>query len=204
MNRRDALRNIAVLMGSAISATTLSVLSESCNQPIKKNGALFSAEQEDIITELADTIIPATSTPGAKAAGVGPFVAMMVKECYPEEVQKTFVAGLDDLEKRAKSTFSNSFIAISPAQRAVVLQQVVDELKQKKAHEQKAQQTGGKKSAQTAAKKNPNFFQLAKELTMLGYFTSEVGAKQALVYMPIPGKYDGCTDMKPGQKAWAL
>ena len=48
------------------------------------------------------------------------------------------------------------------------------------------------------------FFRLMKELTLLGYFTSEQGAQQALVYVPVPGRYDGCIDLKPGQKAWAM
>jgi len=192
-------------MGGAISASTLSIVNQGCNPVSKKNGELFTADQEGMITELADTIIPATATPGAKAAGVGPFVAMMVKECYPDTIQKTFTAGLDDLEKRSKSKFSKSFVTASAAERATVLQEVVGEL-QKKKDEEKAKENagGGKKSPQTASKKDPNFFQLAKELTMLGYFTSEIGAKQALNYIPVPGKYDACTDMTPGQKAWAL
>ena len=206
MNRREALRNVAVLMGGAISATTLGVLVDGC-KPSNKKGEIFTEDQQLIITELADTIIPTTNTPGAKAAGVGPFVAMMIKECYPDNVQKTFVDGLDDLEKRSKSKFSSSFVAINAGQRTTVLQEVVDELKKKKESEkgkEKEKPDAGKRRSQSESKKDPGFFQLAKELTMLGYFTSEIGAQQALVYSPVPGKYEGCVDMKPGQKAWAL
>jgi hypothetical protein len=204
MNRREALRSVAILMGGAISATTLGVIAEGCNRVSKKEGELFTAEQQSIITELAETIIPTTKTPGAKAAGVGPFVAMMVQECYTEKVQKTFIDGLDDLEKRSKSKFSDSFTAVSAQQRATVLQEVVDELKKKKENDKQKVKADGGKKPKGGSKKDPDFFQLAKELTMLGYFTSEIGAKQALEYLPVPGKYDACTDMKPGQKAWAL
>jgi hypothetical protein len=204
MNRREALRNVAILMGGAISATTLGVVADGC-KPSKKNGELFSDKQQLIITELADTIIPATSTPGAKAAGVGPFIAMMIKECYPDNVQKTFIDGLDDLEKRSESKFSNSFVQINATQRAAVLQEVIDELKKEKEEEKENEKKSGeKKKAASQSKKDPGFFQLAKELTMLGYFTSEIGTQQALVYSPVPGRYEGCTDMQPGQKAWAL
>jgi hypothetical protein len=213
MNRREALRNVAVLMGGALSATTLSVISEGCKTSDKK-GELFTAEQQSTITELADTIIPTTGTPGAKAAGVGSFIAMMIKECYPENVQKIFTDGLDDLDQRSKSKFSNSFVAIDPKQRAVVLQEVVDKVRNDKEKDEKEKRSGrygtatnnegGRTSTAPSAKKDPNFFQLAKELTMLGYFTSEIGCKQALVYTPVPGKYESCTDVKPGQKAWAL
>jgi len=215
MNRREALRNVALIMGGALSATTLSVISEGCKTTDKK-GELFTAEQQSTITELADTIIPTTGTPGAKAAGVGPFIAMMIKECYPENVQKIFTDGLDDLDDRSKSKFSNSFVEINPTQRATVLQEVVDKVKQDKEKEKGEKEKrsgrygtatnneGGRTSTAPSAKKDPNFFQLAKELTMLGYFTSEIGCKQALVYTPVPGKWEACTDMKAGQKAWAL
>lgn len=206
MNRRDALKNVALIMGGALSATTLSVISEGCKTTDKK-GELFTAEQQSTITELADTIIPTTGTPGAKAAGVGPFIAMMIKECYPENVQKIFTDGLDDLDDRSKSKFSNSFVEIDPTQRAGVLQEVVDKLKQdkeKNKDDKGKKNEGGSTSTAPSAKKDPTFFQLAKELTMLGYFTSEIGCKQALVYTPVPGKWEACTDMKPGQKAWAL
>ena len=200
MNRREALRNVAILMGGAISATTLGVLIESCNS--RKEGQPFTTEQEAIITELADTIIPPTTTPGAKAAGVGTFITMMIKECYPERIEKMFVDGLEDLEKRAKSKFSNSFVAITADQRTAVLQSIVDGLKEKKGKEVK--KPSGKKKGRSEPEKDPDFFQLAKELTMLGYFTSDLGAHQALEYSLVPGKYEGCTDVKPGQKAWAL
>ena len=203
MNRREALKNVAILMGGAISITTLGVISEGCNPVSKKKDGLFSLEQEETINELVDTILPQTKTPGAKAAGVGPFVAMMVTECYPDNVQKTFINGLKDLDKRSESKFSDSFAAVSAQQRAVVLQEVVDELKKKK-EEEKSKASNEKKAPAPPSKKDPNFFQLAKELTMLGYFTSEIGAKQALEYLPVPGKYEPCIDMKPGQKAWAL
>jgi hypothetical protein len=44
---------------------------------------------------------------------------------------------------------------------------------------------------------------LLKELTLLGYFTSEVGATKALAYEAVPGDYRGCVDLRPGQRAWA-
>ena len=80
--------------------------------------------------------------------------------------------------------------------------QWIDEAKKKKEQEKDAPQGGGRTSA--VVKKDPGFFPLAKELTMLGYFSSEIGAKQALVYLDVPGKYEACTDLQPGQKAWAI
>jgi hypothetical protein len=48
------------------------------------------------------------------------------------------------------------------------------------------------------------FFKTLKHLTVLGYFNSEIGATQALAYLPVPGRFDGSAPFEPGQKAWAL
>ncbi|MBB6501275.1 gluconate 2-dehydrogenase subunit 3 family protein [Pedobacter cryoconitis] len=214
MERRDAVRNIAFLMGGALSATTIGVFLEGCNTPPAKKGSeLFSANQDQLITEIADTIIPSTKTPGAKAAGVGPWISMMVRDCYPKEAQDVFVKGLEDLEARAKKQYNNSFLKITAKEREQLLGKVRDEtVAAQKADGEKnaaAEKAKGKALTGTvkAAKYGPQgpsyFFAIARDLTLLGYFTSEIGATQALEYIDIPGRYDGCVDLKPGQRVYA-
>jgi hypothetical protein len=220
MDRRDAVKSVAFLIGGALSATTIGVFLEGCHSNTKSDKDLFSADQEKMLPELADIIIPTTKTPGAKAAGVGPFISMMVRECYPDEAQKVFVKGLDDLEERSKKEYSKSFISITAPQREQLLTKLRDETvaAQKKDQEQQAkdetkrQADTDKKSEKEragnpAAAKKPEdkhyFFAIARDLTLLGYFTSEIGATQAYEYIAIPGHYDGCVDLKPGQRVYA-
>ncbi len=220
MDRRDAVKSMAFLIGGTLSATTIGVFLEGCQSNPKSSANLFSADQEKMLPELADIIIPTTKTPGAKAAGVGPFIAMMVKDCYPEEAQKVFVKGLEDLEDRSKKDYSKSFVAISAAQRQELLSKVRDETiaTQKKDKEESSraetekQNDINKKSEKEKpgyplAAKDPDnkhyFFAIARDLTLLGYFTSEIGATQAYEYIDIPGRYDGCVDLKPGQRVYA-
>lgn len=219
MDRREAVKSVAFLMGAALSATTIGVFLESCNSPsTSTTGSLFSADQEKIITEIADIIIPATSTPGAKEAGVGPFIAMMVKDCYPSDAQKAFTKGLEDLEKQSKDTFKKSFLEISVAQRQELLNKVREATiaaskEEKDALEKQKENVIVKKSEKEAPgnamtpkdkpKTAPQFFAIIRDLTILGYFTSEIGATKAMAYVEIPGRYDGCVDLKPGQKVWA-
>ncbi|MDR6786381.1 hypothetical protein ABIE26_005100 [Pedobacter africanus] len=229
MNRREAVKSVAFLMGGALSATTIGVFLDSCNSPSgKATGSLFTDEQQKIITEVADIIIPTTSSPGAKAAGVGPFIAMMVKDCYPDDAQKAFVKGLEDLEKRSNDTYKKPFLEISVAQRQELLGKLRDETvaATKAEKEQLDKQEAAEKDKQTAdpddkaksqtenagnasilpkdkPKTEPRFFAIVRDLTLLGYFTSEIGATQAYSFVEIPGRYDGCVDLKPGQKVWA-
>lgn len=216
MERREALRNVALLLGGTISTSTFSVLFESCTPTGKGNQEnLFSADQESLITEISDIIIPETDTPGAKAAGVGPFIAMMIRECYPEDVQKAFIEGLEDVDRLSASKFNSTFVKLGSPEKNQVLREIADNtIKLKEADKEKERSDAGKNNNYPADKKVKSkssvkgdktyFFQLIRELTLLGYFTSEAGATKALAYLPVPGKYDGCTDLKPGQKAWAL
>ncbi|WP_316746657.1 gluconate 2-dehydrogenase subunit 3 family protein [Pedobacter gandavensis] len=219
MNRRDAVKNVAFLMGGALSATTIAVFLDSCTSTSNKSAAnLLSADHEKVITEVADIIIPTTTTPGAKAAGVGPFIAMMVKECYPEDAQKAFVKGLEDLEQQSQDTFKKSFLEISVPQRQELLNKVRETTiaankTEKEALEKQQENVTQKKSEKEAPgnamtpkdkpKTTPQFFAIIRDLTLLGYFTSEIGATKAMAYVEIPGRYDGDVPLKPGQKVWS-
>ncbi len=219
MDRREAVKSVAFLIGGALSATTIATLFDSCNEPGKNSSNLFTADQDKLVTEIADIIIPTTSkSPGAKAANVGPFITMMVKDCYPEEAQKAFVKGLEDIEERAKKDFGKSFLEISVKEREQLLRKVreatiasqkteSDELAEaQKMEETKAQQQSAKENItnpmamKEKPAKKPQFFAIARDLTILGFFTSEIGATQAYEYIAIPGKYDGDYKIKPGQR----
>ncbi len=218
MDRRDAVKSVAFLIGGALSATTIATLFDSCTQPGKNSANLFSEDQEKLVSEIADIIIPTTAkSPGAKAANVGPFITMMIKDCYPEDAQKAFVKGLEDLETRAKKEYSKSFLEISATERVDLITKLKDETiaaqKTEKEELEKAEKdikapevaTSPVKAApmRDAKKSKPMFFAIARDLTILGFFSSEIGATKANEYVEIPGRYDGCVDMKPGQKVWA-
>jgi hypothetical protein len=222
MDRRDAVKSVAFLLGGALSATTIGVFLEGCSSSGNKdNKNLFSPNHEKLITEIADIIVPTTSTPGAKAAGVGPWIPMMVKDCYPEDAQKAFVKGLDELEERSKKEFSKSFLEMSVKEREQLLGKVRDETvaAQKKEREEneaariaeenkivkksEKEEAGRPMNAKEAKPSKPYFFAIMRDLTLLGYFTSEIGQTKAYAYVDIPGRYDGCVDLKPGQKVWA-
>ncbi len=185
MDRREALKKVAFLMGGAISATTMGVLFESFTVLDKdKNFVSFSATDEEILAEFADIIIPTTaSSPGAKAAGLGSFIPMMVRDCYPAQMQQIFASGMKDMQAKCLKDFNKDFMSMSIEERQKLMQNLTDEA--------------------IASNKAPSFFLIARDLTILGYFSSEIGCTQAREYLPVPGRYDGNAEYKPGQKAWA-
>jgi hypothetical protein len=185
MDRREALKKVAYLMGGAISATTMGVLFQSFTVLEKNtNFVSFSATDEQILAEFADIILPTTkSSPGAKAAGLGAFIPLILKDCYPLKMQEIFAAGMKDMQAKCLRDFNKDFLTMTIEERQKLM--------------------GDLKNEAIATERAPSFFLIARDLTLLGYFTSEIGCTQAREYLPVPGKYDGNADYKPGQKAWA-
>jgi hypothetical protein len=185
MDRREALKKVAFLMGGAISVTTMGVLFESFTVLEKeKNFVSFAATDEEILAEFADIILPTTkSSPGAKAAGLGVFIPMMIRDCYPASMQEIFASGMKDMQAKCLKDFNKDFLSMTVEERQKLM--------------------GDLKDQAIATERAPSFFLLARDLTILGYFTSEIGCTQAREYLPVPGRYDGNVDYVPGQKAWA-
>lgn len=185
MERREALKKIAYLMGGAISATTMGVLFESFTvlEP-EKNIFFYSASDEEIFGEFSEIILPTTAkSPGAKAAGVGALIPLIIKDCYPPNLQDLFKKGFNEMLALCKTKFNKEFMSLNSEEK----NQLMNQLKQ--------QTIDNNKEA--------SFFLIARDLTILSYFSSEIGCTMAREYLPIPGKYDGNVEYKPEQKAWA-
>jgi len=190
MNRRDALSRVGLLLGGTIIGAEM-FLSGCTNtdQKIGMAGANFSNDDVAFLDEVAETILPATNTPGAKEAKVGEFMTRIVRDCYTEKDQKIFLDGMQKLNEASKKKNGKSFTGSSAEQRHDLL---VELDKEQKTY------TDRKKKDDPA-----HYFRMMKELTLWGYFTSELGATKALRYVAVPGRYEGCIDYKKGEKAWA-
>jgi hypothetical protein len=186
MNRRDALKNMVLMMGGTMVGAN--VILTGCAPEYRIEGLDFSAKDIAFMDEIGEAIIPTTDTPGAKAAGIGTFMAMMVKETYNKEQQETFLDGLNSLHSDFKSETDKDFMEVSVEERTAYL----NELNQKA------------KAKFSEGEKGPGYINMFRDLTVLGYFTSEIGATQALRYIETPGKYEPCLDYKKGDRAWAL
>jgi hypothetical protein len=188
VNRREAISRVAVIMGGALVSTEF-LLSGCKPGPASVNIIICSEDQVKLLDEIGDTILPATKTPGAKATQIGSFMALLVKDCYTSKDQRIFMDGLSKLDNACKKKYNKAFMDCSHHQRTDFLITLDNE--------QKAY-------TKTKKEKDANhYFRMMKELTLLGYFTSETGCTQAMRYLPIPGKFEGDIPYKKGDKAWA-
>ncbi len=184
MNRRDVLQHVAVLMGGAISAPAiLGVLngctarqSEAAWKPLFLNEA-----QAALVAEIAEIMIPRTDTPGAADLGVPEFIDKMLKLVYDGEGQARFISGLQAFEARARSQHGADFLKLEPQQRVRLVQEAHD-----------ADIVGERADDEPDRSSRRPFILMTKELTLLGFFTSQVGATQLQQYVPVPGAWHAC------------
>jgi hypothetical protein len=188
VTRREAIRRVSALLGG-VALVGQSAWLAGCAAGARGVTELFSATDVVLLGEIADTILPETSTPGAKAAGVGPFIALMVADAYGPDEQRLFVDGLAALERESVAQNRRGFMASSQAQRVALLERL-----DREAIEYMRRPGAGD---------HPHYFRLIKELTLLGYFTSEIGYTQAQRYVETPGRFEPCVTYTAGDKAWA-
>jgi gluconate 2-dehydrogenase gamma chain len=199
MNRRELLRRVALLMGGAISApAALAVLNGCSPKPSASWQPLFLSKEEGAMVEgVADLIIPRTDTPGAREVGVPAFIDVILKDAYPTEDQARFVSGLKDFDAEAQRAHGKPFLELQPAQRVSFLQQVHDAAVA-------AEKAQADKEVPVTERTRP-FVLMMKELTLLGFFTSQAGATQVLQYVAVPGGFQACIPVAEAGngKAWA-
>jgi gluconate 2-dehydrogenase gamma chain len=187
MNRRELLQQVAYLMGGAVSAPAILGLMSGCSPKQSIAGwkpAFLTEDQGAIVTEVAEIIIPRTNTPGAKDVGIPQFIDTMLKDVYEKEDQQRFVNGIDAFEKASKDQFSKAFMKLDAPQRLQLVKKFHDE-----AVERERADTEPDRSARRP------FILMTKELTLLGFFTSQVGASEVLQYNPVPGAWRACVPL---------
>lgn len=194
IDRREAIRRVSALLGgiALVGGSTLLTACEREQPRAAASGAgagRFTTDDIAFLDEVAETILPETKTPGAKAAQVGAFMALMVTDTYDERDQQIFRDGMRQLDAACHTMHSVSFMAATPAQRLALLEQLD--------REQKAYMDARKDDDPAHS------FRMMKELTLLGYFTSEIGYTQAMRYVETPGRFDPCVPHTAGETTWA-
>lgn len=214
ITRREAILRVTALLGGVALVGGTALLT-GCRE--ENTDAPFTADEIAYLDEIADTILPQTSTPGAKAAKTGAFMALIVTDSYNPRDRKIFRQGMRTLDKASQKANGVSFLSATTQQRLALLN-VVDREQQTAGEQRKAEAIKkteafltektapiGDVNATSAITDKPpaHYFRMMKELALLGYFTSEIGYMQAQRYVESPGRFDPCVPYRPGEKAWA-
>jgi len=215
MERRELLKMIAVLTGGAVVGGNL--LLSSCNTADNKNAKgkeanvpppppFLAAADIALLDEVGETIIPATDTPGAKAAAVGAFMSTMVGDCYTKPQQDAFVKGIATFNEACNKQYSKTFMECDAKQRHEFLVSLEKEAKafnKQLEDKEKPLREAANKAQKEFVGEPIHYYTMMKQLTLFGFFTSKTGMKDTLRYLPVPGRYDGSVPYRKGDKAWA-
>jgi glucoside 3-dehydrogenase (cytochrome c) hitch-hiker subunit len=191
IDRREALRRAALLLGGALSASTIAGVLAGCEARRTSDGAwtprALTSGQLELVATIAEHILPETDTPGARAALVHRFIDAMLADSYTADERQHFVAGLADVDARAQRSSGRAFLRCATPEQRAVLDQLDREA-----------------FAATPDRGVAPFFRTMKELTLVGYYTSEIGATRELRHAPVPGRFEGCVPLDQIGRAWAV
>jgi glucoside 3-dehydrogenase (cytochrome c) hitch-hiker subunit len=184
MTRREVLQRVGILLGGSMSAGVVTAVLEGCRGP---GAGSFTARtltptQAELVAEIAERILPATDTPGAKDAGVAEFIDLLLTDWLDDADRDRFLAGLGELDNEARRRFGASFLELD-AERQLALLEPLDLAA--------AERRVAAAEAHEEIDEMP-FFGLMKEMTLVGYYTSEVGMRKELHYQGFLGYFEGC------------
>ena len=162
MDRRAFLINISTMLGCSITALDVAAI-ESALSFSSNSPSKLMATQINIIATIADIIIPQTDTPSASQAGVHLYVDFYLHEFLSATKRDKFLLELAGLYEPFPA-----FLSLQKSEQLAVVQALDDQL--------------------NSENESPTYKKL-KQLVFIGYYTSEVGATQALKYDPVPGPY---------------
>jgi hypothetical protein len=194
IDRRELIQRTAMLLGGALSSSAVLGVMDGCiasAAPAPKQAKFFNASEAKTVSAISEHIIPRTDTPGAIDVGVPAFIDRMMADYYQDKERNVVRAGLSRIDQDAKAAHGKIFVALTADQQVELLKRY-DREASEQAH------AGGPPSAER------HVFGTLKELTTLGFFTSEVGASKILKYAAVPGPYKGDIPFSQVGKAWAL
>ena len=183
LTRRSALKAAVALVGGTLAATELGLLSKSVAAMTDDSAPRFLSQDQFLaLQQIVDLIIPGTDTPGALDANVHHFIDLMLAEWASPERQARYVAGLEDIEVRARKVGADSFLASTAPQQIDLLHSLDKEA--------------------FAKDSKDIFFSELKKMVLFGYYSSEPGATLELRYQRIPGDYLPCVPLEDDSRAW--
>jgi hypothetical protein len=196
MQRREALR--ILMAGGVLPALSTDVFAffQEAHPASSYSLGTLTPHQNDTVVAMIDQILPATDTPGAKAARVNEFIDVILTEWATEDERKNFLSGLADVDKQSNSLFAKDFAAASAEQQLALLRSM-DEAASIARSVRKDRPPFWEPEGRDTQLQG-DFFSVFKNMTVHGYYTSEIGFTQELKLQIIPGAQHGCTQLAPG------
>ena len=182
IDRREALGGIGAIFGAALIPPLQRAIAQDADPGMGPQNVIFSDAQRALVDELVERIIPTTDTPGAMEAGVTSYIEMIVDEFYQPDERGGFLRDLQAVDNYAMERYGAPFTGLEHEQQDAIISL---------AEQQQLDGAGN------------SFFDTIKQLTVTGYYTSEIGMTVERVYLPVPGRYDGAHPYTDGDRLFS-
>ncbi|MEL7530341.1 MAG: gluconate 2-dehydrogenase subunit 3 family protein [Bacteroidota bacterium] len=188
MNRRNALKTLSLATGGVLTASALNWTGCKAEPSVFR---FFKPEDTATLDQIGETILPKTEdSAGAGEIGISEFIDIYAADCLKPSHQAALRNAYPQFLLDCKNKYQDDFVDLKPEQQHEILLALDEE--------------AIVYNQSLKPKEPPHFFSMLKNMVLFGYFSSEAGAKQALRYLPVPGRYDGNFPFQAGDKAWAL
>lgn len=181
MDRRKSLK---ILGGTAMGIAGLVLVDwkwQLVDQVTHKG--FFTFREEQLISAIADTIIPSGLPPklptpdskpiGALSTGTDKFLIRLFEHCYEKEHQDMIKAQLASLSKKSRTELGKSFDSASQDERERLLLSLDSSM----------------------VEEEKKFFDLIKSQTIVGFTTVKEVMADYRGYQVAPGFFNGCIDV---------
>lgn len=184
LTRREALKGSVTLLGSTFAATQLGTIMSRAAAAAEAGDppAFFDETAFELLGSIADTMIPDTDTPGARAVGVHYFVDTMLDEWASPARQARYVLGLQNIGDALREAGGDDFTQLSSEEQLEALREI--------------------DTAAFADDSGDPFYPELKRMLLFGYYSSAAGATEELNYEPLPGEYRPCIEVDDDVRAW--
>jgi hypothetical protein len=190
LSRREAIHRVGLLLGGTIAAPTLAGVLGGCRAPAQGEAYAFKVldlDRQKLVAAIADHIIPRTDTPGASEVGVTEFFDLMLADWYPAAERDQFLSSLDAFDASCAGQYGSGFVDCEESDQILALQEAA----------------AATAVARSVGDRPLPAFATLKELTMVGYYTSETGMTIELQHVEVPGVYNGCVPIDEVGRTWA-
>jgi hypothetical protein len=201
MQRREVLKLLAAGAAIPVLPSSLLALAREAQAQVGPAYKLrtLSPPQNVTVMTMIDLTIPATDTPGAKAARVNEFIDVILTEWATDTERQDFLNGLANVDERSNELFGKNFTDASVAQQTTLLRAMDDAAMA--GHGRPRARHGNTIPEERDMQLRGNFWDVFKGITLHGYYTSEIGFTQELNLQIIPGAYHGCVPSTVEKKA---
>jgi len=167
IHRREVLRMLSIAAAAATYpgfhkwVFAQAPASEALAQirPVSYQPLFFTPAEYALLERLTEIIIPTDDSPGAREAGVSEFIDLMSSR--DAELRHRFRVGLAWLNKQSLRRDGQPFLSLAPERQVALLEPLAYKAKHRAGEEQ-----------------GREFFDLLREYTVMGFYTTEIGLKE--------------------------